>query len=243
MKLTILMESDPHPCGYLPDHVAIHQETVAYELNPAEYRQLIDHGFRRFGRGLFRPKCPGCQKCIPIRIPVRHFCPTRSQKRNYSQNAARLGLQIEKVTQNENQKIQLANLHQKFHQMQSGQKAWPSQSIMDSSRFVETMAEQPFPVEVWNYLYEGEVVGSGYVDVLPDGLSAVYFIHDPKVRSLGPGIFNVLSLIEGTRSRGLDFLFLGFWVPGSASMEYKSAFSPAEILSPQGHWIPLTPKM
>lgn len=242
MKLTVLMESEPHPCGYLPDRLAVHQETLAFELNPSEYRQLVDHGFRRFGRGLFRPKCPSCQKCIPIRIPVRDFCPSRSQKRNLSQNAPRLDLQIEMVSQSEDQKDHLANLHQKFHLMQSGGKGWPNQSILDSSRFVETMVEQPFPVEVWNYLYKGEVVGSGYVDALPDGLSAIYFIHDPKIRAMGPGIFNVLSLIEGARTRGLDFLFLGFWVPGSASMAYKANFSPAEILAPKGQWIPLDPK-
>ena len=122
MKLTVLMESEPHPCGYLPDRLAAHQETVAFELNPAEYRQLVDLGFRRFGRGLFRPKCPSCQKCIPIRIPVRDFCPSRSQKRNLSQNAPHLDLQIEMVSQSEDQKDHLANLHQKFHLMQSGGK-------------------------------------------------------------------------------------------------------------------------
>ena len=117
MKLTILRESEPHPCGYLPDRLAVHQESLAIDLNAAEYRQLVDYGFRRFGRGLFRPRCPSCQKCIPIRIPVRDFCPSRSQKRNFTQNSHCLELRIETVSDAGDQKELLANLHQKFHLM------------------------------------------------------------------------------------------------------------------------------
>lgn len=238
MKLTLLMESEPHPCGYLPGQTAVLQETVAFELDPAEFRQLIDLGFRRFGRELFRPICHWCQKCIPIRILVKDFVPNRSQKRNFSKNISEFDLQIEIAKADEKQLERLAQLHQQFHAMQTREKSWPQQGNWDSARFVANMAEQPFPVEVWNYIYKGAVVGSGYVDPLPDGLSAIYFIHNPEVRPMGLGIFNVLSMIEGAKARGLDYLYLGFWVPGSSSMAYKATFSPSEILTGQNLWTP-----
>lgn len=238
MKLTQLMESEPHPCGYLPGQTAVLQETVAFELDPAEFRELIDLGFRRFGRGLFRPICSWCQKCIPIRIPVNDFVPSRSQKRNFSKNFPRFDLNIEIVGKDPEQLKRLAQLHQRFHEMQTRDKSWPSQDSWDSNRFVANMAEQPFPVEVWNYIHNGVIVGSGYVDPLPDGLSAIYFVHDPVVRPMGLGIFNVLSMIEGAKARRLDYLYLGFWVPGSASMAYKATFSPSELLTGQKLWTP-----
>ena len=81
----------------------------------------------------------------------------------------------------------------------------------------------------------GELVGVGYVDVLPGGLSAIYFYSDPKQHRRSLGVYNVLSLVERARELGLPFLYLGYYVPGSRSMSYKGAYRPAEVYR-DGRW-------
>ena len=82
------------------------------------------------------------------------------------------------------------------------------------TRYHDSFVDNPFPTEEWLYFLEGKLVGIGYVDALPVGLSAIYFVHDPDHRDRGLGIWNVLSLIEETRRRGLPHLYLGYYVAG-----------------------------
>ncbi|MFT9316647.1 MAG: arginyltransferase, partial [Acetobacter orientalis] len=53
--------------------------------------------------------------------------------------------------------------------------------------------------------------------------------------------FVILALIEKTKSLGLPYLYLGYWVRGSAKMTYKSRYRPAEILH-HGTWQDLNPE-
>ncbi len=238
MNLGPILKTQPHPCGYLPSELATLEQAYAADLSSAEYRALLDARWRRFGRGLFRPVCASCSKCIPIRIPVDTFQPNRSQKRNARSNRHRLQLKIETVSSDPAQLRTVTTLHFLFHGMQQEQKQWREVDPWDSAGFVHEMTDQPFAVELWSYWYEDQVVAAGYVDPLPDGLSAIYFVHHPKVRDFAPGIWNVLCMLEGARLRGLSYLYLGYWVKGSDSMAYKAGFLPAEILSPEGVWVP-----
>ena len=57
-----------HPCSYLPQ-----REAVTLFVDPAAamdsqtYSALARLGFRRSGEHLYRPHCPRCQACIPVR--------------------------------------------------------------------------------------------------------------------------------------------------------------------------------
>ena len=87
----------------------------------------------------------------------------------------------------------------------------------------------PFPTEEWNYRIGGRLVGVGYVDVLSQGLSAIYFFHDPQEHKRSLGTVNILHIIEAARQRGLPHVYLGYYVKGCRSLEYKTRFRPHEL--------------
>jgi arginine-tRNA-protein transferase len=74
------------------------------------------------------------------------------------------------------------------------------------------------------------------VDVLPAGLSAIYFYYDPDERRRSLGTWNVLNIIEAAARRGLPHVYLGYFVDGCRSMVYKSQFRPHQLLGPDGVW-------
>jgi arginyl-tRNA--protein-N-Asp/Glu arginylyltransferase len=71
-------------------------------------------------------------------------------------------------------------------------------------------------------------------DVLSDGLSMVYSFFDPEDADRSLGTLMILDHIERAKKMGLQYVYLGYWVPGSRKMDYKGRYLPQERLMPQG---------
>lgn len=82
------------------------------------------------------------------------------------------------------------------------------------------------------------LVGVAVCDLLPQGLSAVYTFFDPDHESRGLGTFAILWQIAETRRRGMDYLYLGYWIEKNRKMRYKTRFRPIEGLI-NDSWQPL----
>ena len=111
-------------------------------------------------------------------------------------------------------------------------KGWPAEAGGQPG----ILLEHPFRTEEWAYYVGDRLIAVAYVDVLPEGLSAIYCYYDPAERARSLGTFNILSFLASARQRGLRHVYLGYYVAGCRSMEYKRNFRPNEVLQPSGTW-------
>jgi arginine-tRNA-protein transferase len=232
MESLFTFNSPPGPCGYRPDQTwQLHYEVVG-QLTPGEYRDRMRQGWRRFGFSLFRPECPSCRMCQPIRVPTATFSPDRSQRRAWKSNASDVRVTVGVPCVNRDK----LRLYDRFHRSQHATKGWPSHEAENATDYAESFVENPFPTQEWCYFLGTRLIGVGYVDALPDAFSAIYFFHDPDQFKRSLGTFNVLSVVAKARERGLEHVYLGYFVEGCRSLEYKSRFTPNETRSADGQW-------
>ena len=222
----------PHECSYLPDETASIEYQGFLTITPAEYRERMEQGWRRFGHSVFRPQCAACRKCQSIRVDVARFRPNRSQRRVRKLNAGTVRPRIARPAATREK----LDLHDRYHSYQAQHKDWPYYGAKDAASYKESFVWNPFPTQEWCYYLGEKLVGVGYVDDLPGALSAIYFFYDPDYRDRSLGIWNVLSVLEHAAKREIPYLYLGYYVAGCPSMEYKSRFAPNQVLGEDGRW-------
>lgn len=233
MEIAFQYLAPPSSCGYLPDQTWRLEYEVVTALSRAEYMGRMLQGWRRFGDMLFRPRCPDCAACRSLRVVTGRFRPSRSQRRNLQANQDLIQVRIGKPTVSRAK----LDLYDRYHVFQTENKAWPEHAPKDAHEYARSFVENPFPTQEWCYFLCDRLVGVGYVDDLPGGLSAIYFFYDPDERQRGLGVFNVLNLIAQARARQIPHVYLGYYVVGCQSMAYKANFTPNEVRSPDGTWI------
>jgi arginyl-tRNA--protein-N-Asp/Glu arginylyltransferase len=218
-------------CHYLADRMWQLEYVVVTSLKKDEFDQLVQRGWRRFGDMLFRPVCPACTACQPIRILVDEFKPDRNQRRVQKTNAdTRLEIGPPSIDETR------LDLYFRHHMHHSQQKGWEAPEEDRGRRHIQSIINGPLPVSEWAYYRDEKLVAISYTDDLADGFSGVYFYHDPEFRKLSLGTWICLSLIEEAQRRGLPFVYLGYYIDGCRSMEYKGSFAPNQVLDANGDW-------
>ena len=215
-------------CEYLPDRAWRLHYVLVDQLTPDEYMERLRRGWRRFGHTMFRPVCSSCSMCQSLRVPVATFRPDRSQARAWKANVGTISITVGAPSASRANR----SLFRKYHRYQHQMKGW-SAEVGD---YIDMFVRNPFPTEEWRYHLGDRLVGVGYVDRLPDGLSAIHFHYDPHERTRSLGTFNVLSILAAARARQLPHVYLGYYVDGFASYAYKARFRPNEVLHPDGVW-------
>ena len=234
MESLFVFTTPPGACSYLPDRRSSLTYEIVGRMTAKEYGARLTAGWRRFGFSLFRPTCPSCTACRSLRIPVAAFAPDRSQRRCLALNAGDVHLSVG-VPEVTDEKL---DLYDRFHAFQADHVGWSDHGPKSASDYAESFVDNPFVTEEWCYRLGGRLVGVGYVDRVPEGLSLIYFFHDPDERSRSLGTFNVLSALRVAAEQKLPHVYLGYYVEGCRSLEYKARFRPNEALDASGVWQP-----
>ena len=232
MEAAVTFLSTVSSCAYLPDRLWQLRYELVLRLGPADYMQRLQQGWRRFGWVMFRPECPSCRMCESLRVPVATFQPNASQRRAWKRNHGEVTVRIGAPSLSQDRLDLWARFHRHGHEV----KGWPP----EASGGPGGLLENPFPIEEWTYYVGNRLIGVAYADALPEGLSAIYCYYDPTERARSLGTFNILSLLASARERRLPHVYLGYYVAGCRSMEYKRHFRPNEVLRPDGTWSPST---
>lgn len=212
---------EPHTCPYLADRTArLGWVSPDTPMTASVYMALVRAGFRRSGRNVYRPYCPGCMCCIPIRVPAADFSPDRVQRRTWRRNA---DLRVSIVAADFD--AEHYALYLRYQRARHSGEAMASASPEEYMDFLVCSWMETWFVE---FRRGTELVALAVVDHLDDGLSAVYSFFDPEDSKSSLGTYAILQLIAMTKRLGLPWCYLGYWVSGSPKMHYKHRFRPLE---------------
>lgn len=224
----------PLPCPYLAGRVESRVFTIlTAEGSGIQYDALAQAGFRRSHAMAYRPACPSCNACVPVRVVAAAFVPSRSQRR-----IERLNADLAERARPARATREQQRLFSRYVRLRHGE---GEMAFMDFDDYRAMVEESPVETGVFEYRGpDGRLVAACLWDRLDDGLSAVYSFFDPDQARRGLGNLMVLRLIARARDAGLRHVYLGYWIPESRKMAYKARFRPLEGLGPEG-WGPLEP--
>lgn len=211
----------PYPCSYLGGRAARSQvATPSHLIDTRVYSELVRHGFRRSGAFTYRPYCDSCQACVPVRVPVAQFVPTRAQRRSWGRHQNLAARERPLAFDREHYELYLD--YQRTRHAGGGM---DQDSREQYQHFLLHSNVETRLIE----FREGPVLRAvSLVDCLSDGLSSVYTFFDPILPGASLGTYSILWQIAFCRQVGLRYLYLGYWIEASDKMAYKANFRPIE---------------
>lgn len=222
------MDEEPHECPYLPDRDAANESYFVLEATPMEREALLNAGYRSFGKYVFRPKCQGCHQCVPMRIPVADFAPSKSQRRvlrRCKDVEVRVG-----SPQYNDEKLAVYTDH--LTRFPRG----PKESSEQHMRFA--FYDPDVPTLEFCYYVDDVLAAVGIVHETPRSLSSVYFTYRLAYSKLSLGVFSVMQEIAHAQEAGKRYLYLGYYIRDNHFMNYKGHYFPNEILTSHERWVP-----
>jgi len=221
-----LFEANNGSCPYIKGKEWLSYLTHADQLDEYVYEALINKGFRRSGNIFYQNQCDDCTACIPIRLISGHFSPSKSQRKILRKNQD-VSFEVKPATFDpEAFAVYKAFTEERYN------------TTVTADEFQQFLVRSAVDTQMMTYFdRQGKMLAVGWLDILQDSISSVYFAFDPAESKRSLGTYSVMQELELCKKLDKEHLHLGFWVADCQSMVYKSRFYPHQLLV-DGQWSP-----
>jgi arginine-tRNA-protein transferase len=222
-------------CGYLPNKLA--QSLIAspqHLIDAHIYSGLIQQGFRRSGKFAYRPHCETCRECVPVRVVLADFTLNRSQKRAIKQHQNLTTTILPIDFHDEHYKLYAAYQMARHANAESEKAEKPGQDEVE--QYKNFLCQTNVESVMVEFRENGQLKMVSVIDIVLDGISAVYTFYDSSDSHASFGTYNVLWQIEWAKNLHFPYLYLGYWIRESKKMAYKQNYKPLEKLV-DGEWV------
>ena len=212
-------------CSYFEDKLSDIRYRYIYSCSTLSYQNMLERGWRRFGRMHFVPECKTCDKCVSMRIDVKNYKFSKSEKRVIAKNKdTKLYIRQPSIT------MEHLNLYDKYHRFMNDKKDWPYSPIEVDDYIKSYVDGKEEYSKEFLYVRDDKLIGVALVDILPEAVSAIYCYYDHAYSDLSIGKFSILAQIKIAKELNIPYIYLGYWIKEHFSMGYKEAYTPFEIL-------------
>ena len=208
-------------CAYLDGLQQTTHYKVLESCSSTYCQKLVERGWRRFGNIFFRPLCKECDACKSVKIDVKNYVFSRSERRTIRKNRhLRTVMQRPAITQRH---LELFNT---YHAYMKEHRGWGDQSASAQHYFTSFVNGcNDYGYEILYYDKE-LLVGVDLIDILPDGISSIYFYYDPEYAKYSLGRYSLYRQIMAAKAMNLSWIYLGYCVDECQSLKYKRNYTP-----------------
>lgn len=224
--LSDIMRTNTFECPYIADTKACYDIFYADNVSGDELSYFLSRGWRKFSSHFFRPACPECRKCVPVRVLTELFEASKSQRRVIRQNAS---------VQTSFGKLEYSpDLFEIYRNHSLSRFAKDA----DKDEFFRLFFSPPCESLLSEYTIDGELFAGGFLDVAADALSSIYFVYKDSHARLSPGTYSTIAEVLHAKEMGKEYYYLGYFIESNHHMNYKNRFYPHELYDWQNErWI------
>jgi len=228
--LRVTLPPTSGPCRYRPQVDESVELCMMLGQPAAVAGPMLRAGWRHFGMVWFRPSTACCGRCLSLRVPVRQFAPSKSQRAAVAR-AQRAGLEVtigEPIAT-----LEKAEMYRDHKQRFDG-----APEDYSLATFHRSFCIVPEITREFQYRISGKLLGVGYVTTADGIASSQYFFFAPEASSWRLGTVSLITEIAWSREQGFEHLLLGYFVADNRHLSYKADFRPNEVLQANGEWTP-----
>jgi arginine-tRNA-protein transferase len=193
------------------------------------FHAFLARGYRRFSKVFYRNVCEQCSACLPLRLHLSCFQPSRSQRRVLKKNGD-VRIVVKRPSELTKEKVRLYGKYVKTKHGAQGEHdaADPEMTLLMMHYGFDHVLEM-------DYYIGDRLMGVGIVDEGKDSLSANYFYYDTDFLERSAGTYSMLQEIFLAQNMGKAYHYLGFFIEENPKMSYKKFFRPNQIFE-NGTW-------
>jgi len=212
-------------CAYLKGHEQTTHYKIIESCTTEQCAALIERGWRRFGNMFFRPICRDCTACESMKIDAPEFRFSKSARRTLKK-CSHFDVHVQHPTMSQ----QHLDLFRRYHDHMRGRKGWENQPVTPRNYYMSFVhGHGDFGFEI--LYFDGDtLIAVDLIDVLPEGISSIYFYYDPDYAAYALGRYSLYRQILMARELDLRWIYLGYYVAACPSLAYKGDYKPYYLL-------------